>query len=144
MKNLVRYSNRPVWQFFLPRHAVFESDGIPLFEYSPASGDIRNLRTGEVLSAQARFGGRDYTLPNGSTLLLRSKLAGGWTVEKNGKKEEIVERWPSPTRRQFGTESVSFDCAIDSERIFRESSAVALEEAIIAFHAFYSAQPGDG
>ncbi len=144
MQNSVRYVERPAWQFLLPRRAVFVSDGAPLYEYSPTSGEIRDLRSGEVLRPRSRFGGRDYSLPDGSTLAIRSRFTGGWTVERNGKKEEVIERWPSPIRRLVGTETIGFDCAIDSEQIYRKARSLSLEEVIIAFYAFYQAQPGDG
>lgn len=144
MQNRVRYAERPAWQFFLPRRAIFVSDGAPLYEYSPSTGAIRDLRNGEVLRPKSKLGGRDYQLPNGSTLVVRSRFTGSWTVELNGMKEEILERWPSPTRRQVGTETFAFDCAVDSEQISRQSSSVELNEVIIAFYAFYQAQPGDG
>lgn len=141
----VRYNNgkRPAWQLLLPRRAVFESDGTPIYEYSADSGVIRDLRSGEVLKPFTRLAGREYTLPDGSKVLLRSKFTGGYSVEKHGVKEALIERWPTPTRRQVGTERLRFDCAVENEEIFRNAAGVSLEEVIIAFHAFYVAQPVD-
>lgn len=144
MRVRIRYKERPAWQFFLPRCAVFEVDGTPLFECSAWSGRIRNLKEDSLLRPSFCWGGREYRLPGGRVIAMRSGSTGGWAVDTDGRSEEIRETWPSASRRQIGTAAVRFECDAGSDQLSSDCVAATLENAIIAFHSFYQAQPGDG